>query len=102
MLMEATSTGSMPPLIREGTPTGPPSAAPGPLPQHPIDGVVRCGCCGRYPLVGEQVTRHAGSRGEEWACQPCESEGRTARLGPATDSDRVRSLGGAANVHRTA
>ncbi len=84
--------------MREGSLTGPPSAAPEPRPQHPIDGTVSCGCCHRYPLVGEQVTRH----GSNWVCAPCESEGRGGRLGPATDSDRIRSLGGAANVHRAA
>lgn len=88
--------------MREGSPGGPPTAAPGPLPQRPIDGVVRCGCCHRFPLVGEQVVRHAGRRGEEWACASCETDGRGKRLGPVTDSDRVRSLGGAATVHRTA
>jgi hypothetical protein len=67
--------------------------------EHPIDGTVSCGCCGRFPLVGERVTRHVNRRGREWACEPCEASGRCARLGAITDSDRVRSLGGAANVH---
>lgn len=98
--MEIASRDSRPPLIREGSPGGPPSAAPEPQPQHPIDGVVRCGSCGRYPLVGEQVTRHVGRKGEEWACISCESDGRGKRLGAIRDQDRVRSLGGAANVHR--
>jgi hypothetical protein len=98
--MEASSHPHRPPLIREGSPSGPPAAAPEPQPHHPIDGVVRCGCCGRYPLVGERVTRHVGRRGEEWACANCESDGRARRLGDAFEEDRVRSLGGAANVHR--
>lgn len=89
-----------PPLIREGDPGGPPTAAPKPQPQRPIDGVVRCASCHRYPLVGEQVTRHVGRRGEEWACETCEREGRGRRLGEVTGGDRVRSLSGAANVHR--
>ena len=67
--------------------------------EHPIDGTVSCGCCGRFPLVGERVTRHVNRRGREWACESCEASGRGARLGAITDSDRVRSLGGAANVH---
>jgi hypothetical protein len=100
MHMDVTPRLHRPPLIREGSPGGPPEVAPEPQPQHPIDGVVRCGCCGRYPLVGEQVTRHIGRRGEEWACANCESEGRAGRLGEVRDEDRVRSLGGAANVHR--
>lgn len=98
--METASRDRRPPLIREGTPGGPPDAAPEPQPQHPIDGVVRCGSCGRYPLVGEQVTRHAGRKGEEWACASCESEGRGEQLGAIREQERVRSLGGAANVHR--
>jgi hypothetical protein len=70
--------------------------------QHPIGGAVRCACCGRYPLVGEHVTRHVSRSSREWACESCESAGRGARLGAITDSDRVRSLGGARNVTRAA
>lgn len=88
------------PPIREGEPGGPPAAAPEPQPLHPIDGVVRCASCGRYPLVGEQVTRHLSRHGEEWACEPCERDGRGTRLGEVAGDDRVRSLSGAANVHR--
>ena len=89
-----------PPLIREGDPGGPPAAAPEPQPQRPIGGVVRCASCGRYPLVGERVTRHVG-RGEiEWACELCERDGRGGRLGAVAGDERVRSLSGAANVHR--
>ena len=79
--------------------------APGPIVHrdgHPIDGVVRCAVCGRFPLVGEQVTRHEGRGQGDWACETCESSGRSARLGAVTRSDRVRSIGGAANVHRAA
>jgi hypothetical protein len=82
-----------------------PAPAPGPLlhrTEHPIDGVDRCAVCQRFPLVGEQVTRHGGRGDDEWACETCESSGRSARLGAATGSDRVRSIGGAANVHRAA
>lgn len=96
----AQANGEVPPLMREGSPGGPPTAAPEPQPQHPIDGVVRCACCHRFPLVGEKVTRHLGRRSEEWACATCESDGRGERLGTAADSDRVRTLGGSANVHR--
>jgi hypothetical protein len=97
---ELTANRNLAAPIREGEPGGPPTAAPEPQPQHPIDGVVRCGSCGRYPLVGEQVTRHRGRRGEEWACEPCEREGRARRLGEVAGGDRVRSLSGAANVQR--
>jgi hypothetical protein len=70
--------------------------------EHPIDGAVRCACCGRFPLVGEHVTRHINRSRREWACDSCEGSGRGARLGAVTDSDRVRSLGGAANVRTAA
>ena len=70
--------------------------------EHPVDGSVRCACCGRFPLVGEQVTRHLSRHGGEWACESCEGAGRGARLGAITDSDRVRSLGGARNVRPAA
>jgi hypothetical protein len=69
---------------------------------EPIDGVARCACCHRYPLVGEQVVRHAakGRRAEGWACSSCEETGRAARLGPALTAARVRTFGGALNVRR--
>jgi hypothetical protein len=70
--------------------------------EHPIDGDVRCAVCERFPLVGEQVTRHEGRGQGGWACETCESSGRSARLGTVTRNDRVRSIGGAANVHRAA
>ena len=70
--------------------------------EHPIDGVVSCASCGRFPLVGEQVTRHIGRKGDGWACASCESDGRGMRLGEVAESDRVRSLGGASNVRRAA
>lgn len=82
-----------------------PVPAPGPFvhhDEHPIDGVVRCAVCERFPLVGEQVTRHESRGDDEWACETCESSGRCARLGAVTGTDRVRSIGGAANVHRAA
>lgn len=96
--MEATSANTHGDLVR-------PAAAPRPFfdrGEHPIDGVVRCAVCERFPLVGEQVTRHAGSADAEWACETCENSGRSAGLGAVTGSDRVRSIGGAANVHRAA
>ena len=69
---------------------------------EPIDGVARCACCDRYPLVGEQVVRHAAKRrqAEGWACTDCEDSGRASRLGPATRVARVRTFGGALNVRR--
>ena len=69
---------------------------------EPIDGVARCSCCHRYPLVGEQVVRHAaqGRKAEGWACSSCEDAGRAGRLGPAVSACRVRTFGGALNVRR--
>jgi hypothetical protein len=68
---------------------------------HPIDGVARCSCCQRFPLVGERVTRHVGRKRSGWVCESCESKGRGERIGPAEISERVRSLGGAMNVRRS-
>lgn len=71
--------------------------------EHPIDGAARCACCGRFPLVGEWVIGYgSGSAERLWSCETCESGGRAQRLGTPTDRDRVRSLGGAANVRRAA
>jgi hypothetical protein len=67
--------------------------------RHPIDGIVSCACCSRFPLVGERVTRHEGKRAG-WVCAGCEAAGRGERLGPSGSTDRVRSLGGARNVRR--
>jgi hypothetical protein len=80
------------------------AAAPAPAvaPERPIDGVVRCAACGRHPLVGEQVTLHAGRSGPEWACETCEGGGHGDGLGAVSGRERVRSVGGAANVHRAA
>jgi len=71
---------------------------------EPIDGVARCSCCHRYPLVGEQVVRHAaeGRKAAGWACSGCEDTGRAGRLGPAVSAARVRTFGGALNVRRLA
>jgi hypothetical protein len=67
-----------------------------------LDGVAQCNCCRRYPLVGEQVVRHAaeGRRAGGWVCERCEQDGRARRLGPVTLIARVRSFGGAMNVRR--
>jgi hypothetical protein len=67
-----------------------------------IDGVAQCSCCHRYPLVGEQVVRHAaeGRRTDGWVCERCERAGRARRLGPVALITRVRSFGGAMNVRR--
>ena len=97
--MEAASADTHGKLSGPVAGTGPPSSTDE---EHPIDGVVRCAVCERFPLVGEQVTRHESRGGDEWACETCESSGRSARLGAVAGSDRVRSIGGAANVHRAA
>lgn len=75
--------------------------APAPA-ERPIDGTARCAVCGRFPLVGERVTLHSGRGEPEWSCETCESSGRSNELGPIRGSDRVRSVGGARNVHRAA
>ena len=70
--------------------------------REPIDGVTSCACCGRHPLVGEQVVHHAahGRKPTAWVCEACESAGRARRLGPPDGRVRVRSFGGAMNVRR--
>jgi hypothetical protein len=79
-----------------------PASDPAPPAERPIDGAVSCAACGRFPLVGERVTLHAGSGRAEWACEPCEGAGRGEPLGAVRGRDRVRSVGGAANVRRAA
>lgn len=69
-------------------------------PDDPIDGVARCCCCGRFPLLGEQIVHHRGRRRDGWVCASCEADGRGDRLGPIIERARVRSLGGAMNVRR--
>ena len=66
----------------------------------PIDGVVSCACCSRFPLVGERVTRHDGRGAGGWVCASCEAAGRGDRLGPSGSCDRIRTHAGAANVRR--
>ncbi len=99
--MEAAAAQNTGTMVGGTGPSGPPAPSPR-SGEHPIDGVVRCAVCRRFPLVGEQVIRHAADAGAEWACETCESTGRSTRLGAVVGSDRVRSLGGAANVHRAA
>ncbi len=69
-------------------------------PDDPIDGVARCCCCGRFPVLGEQIIHHRGRKRDGWVCASCEADGRGDRLGPIIERARVRSLGGAMNVRR--
>lgn len=89
-------------LARDGGIPAAPGVSPSPLAarSHPIDGVVACVCCHRFPLIGEQVAHHIGHKRSGWVCATCESQGRGARLGGIDRIDRVRSLGGAMNVRR--
>ena len=100
--MEAATASGNPPLGRDGAiaATSPPSASRLDAESPPIDGVARCECCARFPLVGERVNRHAGAKGAGWVCSSCESAGRGERLGAITSSARIHSLGGATNVRR--
>lgn len=99
--MEAAAASAPKAILREETSPHPPSE-PTTINGHPIDGVVRCACCRRFPLVGERVTRHVVRKGDGWACASCESAGRGERLGAVAEVDRVRSIGGANNVRRAA
>lgn len=100
--MEAATTSGGSLLTRDGAvPVAPALSAPSPgAAGEPIDGVARCGCCERFPLVGEQVTLHSGRKGSGWVCDSCEATGRGDRLGKATSKARIRSIGGALNVRR--
>jgi hypothetical protein len=99
--MEAATAPGEPPLTRDGgVPAAPARAASETVAGHPIDGVARCACCSRFPLVGERVVRHVGRSESGWVCDGCERAGRGSRIGPVAESDRVRSLGGAMNVRR--
>lgn len=99
--MEAATASGDPLLARDGAvPTTPHLASGSPASQHPIDGVARCACCERFPLVGERITRHSGRKRSGWVCEGCEAAGRGKRIGPAELVERVHSLGGAMNVRR--
>lgn len=99
--MEAATSPDSPLLSRDGAvPVAPAQPGPGQGPEEPIDGVVRCSCCERFPLVGEQVIRHHGRKLGGWVCERCEIAGDGDRIGPATERARVRSFGGAMNVRR--
>ena len=102
--MEAATTTESPLLTRDGAvPVAPalPETTPSEAAQ-PIDGVARCSCCERFPLVGEQVSFHAGRKHRGWVCERCEATGRGDRIGAATARARIRSFGGAMNVRRAA
>lgn len=102
--MEAASAPGSRLLTRDGGIPAAPQVPASPLAAqaHPIDGVVTCACCKRFPLVGEHVAHHIGHKRVGWVCEPYESIERGARLGGIDRRDRVRSLGGAMNVRRAA
>jgi hypothetical protein len=94
-----TRDGALP--VAPSVPSANPDRASG-AGREAIDGVTSCACCGRHPLVGEQVIHHAaiGRKPTAWVCEACESAGRARRLGPPDGRVRVRSFGGAMNVRR--
>lgn len=102
--MEAASAHHSAPLTRDGDVPATPAVGAGPvdLAAEPIDGVVRCCCCKRFPLLGEHVVHHRRGGRAGWVCAGCEAEGRGGRLGPVVRTARIRSLGGAMNVRRIA
>lgn len=102
--MEAAAARHSAPLARDGDVPATPALRAGLIDPsaEPIDGVLRCSCCERFPLLGEHVVhRHGGGRAG-WVCTGCEAEGRGEALGPAVRTARIRSLGGAMNVRRVA
>jgi hypothetical protein len=100
--MEAATASGSSPLARDGAVPAAPSARARPQAggRDAIDGVARCTCCERFPLVGETVVHHRGSKGGGWVCERCEAAGRGERIGRAESSVRIRSFGGAMNVRR--
>jgi hypothetical protein len=106
--MEAATSRDAGLLTRDGAlpvaPSTPTAKGEGPSgsSREAIDGVTSCACCGRHPLVGEQVVHHAaaGRKPTAWVCESCEAAGRARRLGPPDGRVRVRSFGGAMNVRR--
>ncbi len=100
--MEAATTTRSGLMMRDGAiPAAPPLPVnPDKAPTQPIDGVADCCCCERFPLVGEQVIRHAGRKQSGWVCERCEATGRGERIGPPVERARIRSFGGAMNVRR--
>ena len=102
--MEATSGHHSALLARDGDVPATPAVGAGPVDPaaQPIDGVVRCCCCKRFPLLGEHVVHHRGGGRVGWVCEGCEAEGQGERLGPAVRTARIRSLGGTMNVRRVA
>jgi hypothetical protein len=101
--MEAATAAGPEMLTRDGAvpaaPPLPPEAAIGH--RQPIDGVARCSCCDRFPLVGEQVVRHSGRKRSGWVCERCEAAGRGEAIGAAGERVRIRWIGGARNVRRS-
>lgn len=98
--MEAASAPGSTLLTRDGAVPASPAAH---LPtEEPIDGVARCSCCERFPLVGELITRRSGRKQGGWVCDRCEAAGRGERIGEAIEQARIRSIGGAMNVRRAA
>ena len=59
-----------------------------------------CFICGRYPLVGEEVTLHADGKRETPVCDQCLPNPRAAALGEPIGRERIRSVEGAATVRR--
>lgn len=100
--MEAATSTDRTLLARDGAVPAAPAltAAAAAQAAHPIDGVTTCICCSRFPLVGERVFKHSGRKASGWVCESCERAGRGERIGPAAESERIRSLGGAMNVRR--
>jgi len=100
--MEAATASGSSALAREGAVPAAPSARAHPQAggRDAIDGVARCACCERFPLVGETVVQRRGERGSGIVCERCEASGRGERIGRAGSSVRIRSFGGAMNVRR--
>lgn len=65
-----------------------------------MDELPRCEVCARMPLVGEGISLVAGGRGEMVVCDLCRAKPRAIALGEPVRRERVKSVTGAATVHR--
>ncbi len=100
--MEAAAASGSSLLARDGAVPAAPPATDRPWISGPdaIDGVARCICCERFPLVGERAIRRKGEGSDGWVCERCEMAGRGERVGRPVMAVRIRSFGGAMNVRR--
>jgi hypothetical protein len=65
-----------------------------------MDEFTDCFICGRYALVGEEVTVISGGERETNVCDLCLTNPRATGLGEPIRRERISTLEGAATVRR--